>query len=63
MPAAARTLAAAVFVTDPKTHETVLLHPGAEVSDPAIAAQITHPGAWAPGEPSRRSRATKAEAP
>ncbi|MFF9403473.1 hypothetical protein [Streptomyces sp. NPDC014744] len=62
MPAASRTLATAVFITDPKTHETLLLPPGAEVSDPAIADQITHPEAWAP-EPPRPSRRIKAEAP
>ncbi|AWK09560.1 hypothetical protein DDQ41_12245 [Streptomyces spongiicola] len=62
MPAATRTLTAAVFVTDPKTHETLLLQPGAQVSEPAIAEQITHPDAWAPGEPPRRSSATKAGA-
>ncbi|MEU5093752.1 hypothetical protein [Streptomyces sp. NPDC020996] len=56
----ARTLASAVFVVDPKTHESLLLRPGAEVTDPAIAEQITHPDAWAP-EPPRRSRSTKAE--
>ncbi|WP_328769401.1 hypothetical protein [Streptomyces sp. NBC_00286] len=58
---AARTLATAVFVTDPKTHETLLLQPGSEVSDPAITEQITHPDAWAP-EPPRQSRRGKAEA-
>ncbi|MDH2389369.1 hypothetical protein QCN29_11305 [Streptomyces sp. HNM0663] len=58
--AAARTLAAAVFVTDPKTHQTLLLQPGAEVSDPAIAEQITHPDAWVP-EPPRPLRRTKTE--
>ncbi|WP_425245415.1 hypothetical protein [Streptomyces sp. NEAU-NA10] len=61
MPAAARSLAAAVFVTDPKTHQTLLLQPGTEVSDPALAEQITHPGAWAPEAP-RPSRRAKAEA-
>lgn len=57
----ARTLAAAVFVTDPKTHETLLLQPGAEVGDPEIAEQITHPDAWAP-EQTRQSRRAKVEA-
>ncbi|WP_438491814.1 hypothetical protein [Streptomyces asiaticus] len=56
---ATRTLATAVFVTDPKTHEMVLLQPGTEVSNPAIADQITHPDAWLP-EPPRRPRGTKA---
>ncbi|MFF2566732.1 hypothetical protein [Streptomyces sp. NPDC058084] len=58
---AARTLTTAVFVTDPKTHETLLLRPGTEISDPAIADQITHPDAWVP-EPPRQPRRTKAEA-
>ncbi|MGC9540015.1 hypothetical protein [Streptomyces sp. UG1] len=58
----ARTLATAVFVTDPKTHETLLLQGGEQVNDPAIADQITHPDAWA-SEPPRRSRSIKAEAP
>jgi hypothetical protein len=55
-----RILATAVFVTDPKTYETALLQPGAEVSDPSIAEQITHPDAWVP-EPPRPSRRTKSE--
>lgn len=59
---AARTLAAAVFVTDPTTHETLLLQPGTEITNPAIADQITHPDAWAP-EPPRQPRRTKAETP
>lgn len=58
---AARTLATAVYVTDPKTRETLLLQPGTEVSDSAIAEQITHPDAWMP-EPPRRGRANKADA-
>ncbi|WP_435059409.1 hypothetical protein [Streptomyces sp. bgisy060] len=61
MPAASRTLATAVFVTDPKTHETVLLQPGTEVTDPALADQIAHPDAWAP-EPPRQPRRAKVEA-
>ncbi|MFI1563888.1 hypothetical protein ACH4ZX_12645 [Streptomyces sp. NPDC020490] len=60
MPAATRTLATAVFLADPKTHETLLLQPGAEVSDPAIAEQITHPDAWVPDQ-IRQSRRGKAE--
>lgn len=56
-----RTLAAAVFVSDPKTHETMLLQPGAEITDSAIAAQITHPDAWVSEIP-RRTRANKADA-
>ncbi|MER5223825.1 hypothetical protein [Streptomyces flaveus] len=60
MPAATRTLATAVFVTDPETHETLLLQPGSEVSDPAIAEQITHPDAWIP-EPPRPPRRAKAD--
>ncbi|MEU1701184.1 hypothetical protein [Streptomyces pseudogriseolus] len=58
----ARTLATAIFVTNPKTHETLLLQPGTEVNDTTIAEQITHPDAWAP-EPPRQSRRAKAEAP
>ena len=58
----ARTLATAVFVTDPKTHETLLLQPGTEVSDRAISEQITHPDAWEPEEP-RQPRRTRAVAP
>ncbi|MEU0443587.1 hypothetical protein ABZ202_28300 [Streptomyces sp. NPDC006186] len=57
----ARTLTSAVFVTDPKTNETLLLQPGVEVADPAIAEQITHPSAWAPEAP-RQTRRAKAEA-
>lgn len=55
-----RILAASVFITDPKTHETLLLQPGTEVSDPAFAEQITHPSAWAPRSP-RRPRRVKAD--
>lgn len=43
-----RTLAETVFVTDPKTHGTLLLTAGTEVTDPAVAEQITHPDAWVP---------------
>ena len=57
----ARTLASTVFVTDPKTHESLVLQPGTEVTDPAIAEQITHQDAWTP-EPPRRPRSTKADA-
>ncbi|WP_328436566.1 hypothetical protein OHA71_03785 [Streptomyces sp. NBC_00444] len=55
----ARTLASAVFVTDPKTRETLLLQPGTEISDPVIAEQITHTAAWVaePPPPSRRTKA------
>ena len=63
---AGRTLAATVFVTAPKTHETLLLTAGTEVTDPAIEDQITHPDAWAPEpahaadtQPPRSSRRTK----
>ncbi|MEU1119932.1 MULTISPECIES: hypothetical protein [unclassified Streptomyces] len=61
---ATRTLAAAVFVTDPTTHETLLLQPSTQITDPAIAEQITHPDAWLSEEPrpSRRSKPTEAEA-
>ncbi|CAM5466801.1 hypothetical protein [Streptomyces aurantiogriseus] len=55
-----RILATAVFVSAPKTRETLLLEPGTEVSDPAIAAQITHPDAWL-SQTRRRSRITRAE--
>ncbi|MER6378960.1 hypothetical protein ABT274_02880 [Streptomyces sp. NPDC001127] len=34
--------AGAVFVIDPKTHETLLLTAGTAVGDPAVAEQITH---------------------
>jgi hypothetical protein len=61
MPTAVRTLATAVFVTDTRTHETLLLLPGTEVSDPAIAEQITHPGAWTP-EQVRSPRRARHEA-
>ncbi|MFF3060172.1 hypothetical protein [Streptomyces sp. NPDC057909] len=57
-----RTLATAVFVTDPITHETLLVQPGTQITDPAIAEQITHPDAWA-SEPPRHPRRAKAEAP
>ncbi|MGW2886437.1 hypothetical protein ACWDDN_13970 [Streptomyces griseoruber] len=60
MPAAARTLATAVFVTAPKTQETLLLQPGTEIRDAAIAEQITHPDAWVLEQP-RQSRRTKTE--
>ncbi|MFE6481507.1 hypothetical protein ACFVGN_00990 [Streptomyces sp. NPDC057757] len=59
MPAAC-TLAVAVFVIDPTTHTTLLLEPGTQITAPAIAEQITHPGAWTP-EPRRQSGRTKAE--
>lgn len=41
-----RRLAETVFVTDPATHDTVVLKAGTEVLDPALAEQITHPDAW-----------------
>ncbi|MET8442721.1 hypothetical protein ABZV28_17640 [Streptomyces sp. NPDC004981] len=37
MPATPRTLATTVFITNPKTHQTLLLKPGTEVTDPALA--------------------------
>lgn len=62
-----RTLATAVFVTAPKTHETLLLAAGTEVTDPEIEKQITHPDAWASEstsalvpQPSRAPHRTKA---
>jgi hypothetical protein len=55
-----RTLAAAVFVTDPETRESLLLTPGTAVTDPAVAEQITHPDAWAP-DPPRQPRRSKAD--
>ena len=61
MPTQPRALATAVFVIDPKTHQTLLLPPGAQVTDPAIEEQITHPDAWAP-EPARQPRCPKSEA-
>lgn len=62
MPAAIRILATAVFVTDPESHDTLLLQPGTEVSDPALTDQITHPDAWLP-EPPRRPRRAEGGAP
>ncbi|MGC9543972.1 hypothetical protein [Streptomyces sp. UG1] len=65
--AATRTLAETVFVTDPKNHETLLLAAGTTVTDPVLAAQITHPEAWMPeaarvpeAQPPRAPRRTKA---
>ncbi|MET9970877.1 hypothetical protein ABZZ80_34445 [Streptomyces sp. NPDC006356] len=46
--AGARILAETVFVSDPKTHRTLLLEAGTTVDDPTVAEQITHPDAWEP---------------
>ncbi len=51
-----RTLATAVFVTDPESRESLLLTPGTTVTDPAVAEQITHPDAWAPDPPGQPRR-------
>lgn len=63
-----RILAETVFATDPKTHQTLLLTAGTEVTDQGVAEQITHPDAWAPtpvktaeGKPSRPTRRTKSD--
>jgi hypothetical protein len=55
-----RTLATAVFVTNPKSRESLLLVPGTTVTAPALADQITHPDAWLP-DPPRQPRRSKAE--
>lgn len=64
-----RTLAATVFVTDLKTHETLLLSAGTRLTDSAIAEQITNPDAWGSEpypdpepQPRRSARRTKAAA-
>ncbi|MDQ8706833.1 hypothetical protein RCO28_30830 [Streptomyces sp. LHD-70] len=54
-PGGGRRLAETVFVTDPTTHDTVVLKAGSEVQDPALAAQITHPDAWEPNFSAPRS--------
>ncbi|MEW2300022.1 hypothetical protein AB0958_08575 [Streptomyces sp. NPDC006655] len=71
MPATTRTLATTVFVTDPTTHETLLLAAGTTVADPTVAEQITHPDVWEPEQvqsvdpqsapPQRRARSTTNE--
>ncbi|MFB7247754.1 hypothetical protein CW362_38765 [Streptomyces populi] len=48
MPPTTRTIATAAFITDPKTHETLLLAAGTTVADPTVAEQITHPDVWEP---------------
>ncbi|MBC9717845.1 hypothetical protein H9Y04_35470 [Streptomyces sp. TRM66268-LWL] len=56
-PTPPRCLAAAVFVIDPATQQPLLLAPGAEVSNPDIIKQITHPDAWQPEtSPPRRTK-------
>lgn len=40
-------LAATVHVLDPVSREPLVMTAGAEVTDPVIAEQITHPACWA----------------
>ena len=42
-------LQAAVFVTDPETHQTVELAPGTS-PEPRLAALVTNPSAWVDGK-------------
>ncbi|QLJ06732.1 hypothetical protein HZZ00_37500 (plasmid) [Streptomyces sp. NEAU-sy36] len=43
-------LAATVYVTDPDTHQTVVLEEGSE-PEPRLAALVTNPAAWEDGKP------------
>ncbi|WP_228994291.1 hypothetical protein [Streptomyces sp. DH8] len=38
-----------VYVNDPDTHQTVLLHPGTS-PEPRLAALVTNPAAWVDGK-------------
>lgn len=42
-------LAATVYVTDPETHQTVVLEAGSE-PEPRLAALVTNPSAWEDGK-------------
>lgn len=42
-------LAATVYVTDPDTHQTVILDPGT-CPEPRLAALVTNPSAWVDGK-------------
>ncbi|WP_432008842.1 hypothetical protein [Streptomyces bacillaris] len=46
-------LSTAVHVIDPETRTAFVLGPGEEVTDPAIAQQITNPRCWKDGAPFR----------
>jgi hypothetical protein len=46
---AAAKLAAAVYVTDPESHQTVVLEAGSE-PEPRLAALVTNPAAWEGGQ-------------
>ncbi|MFE9461705.1 hypothetical protein [Streptomyces californicus] len=48
-----------VYVNDPETHQTVLLHPGTS-PEPRLAALVTNPAAWVDGKLPRLPKA-KAE--
>ncbi|MEZ7005676.1 hypothetical protein [Streptomyces sp. AD55] len=43
-------LAATVYVTDPDTHQRVMLEAGSE-PEPRLAALVTNPDAWEDGKP------------
>ena len=42
-------LAATVYVKDPETRQTVILHPGT-LPEPRLAALVTNPAAWVDGK-------------
>ncbi|MFJ4010325.1 hypothetical protein [Streptomyces sp. NPDC090026] len=46
-------LGAAVHVIDPETRTAFVIGPGEEVTDPAIAQQITNPRCWKDCAPAR----------
>ena len=49
-------LAATVYVTDPDTHQTVILDPGT-CPEPRLAALVTNPAAWVDGKLPRLPKA------
>ncbi|MFG2975931.1 hypothetical protein ACGFYY_23515 [Streptomyces sp. NPDC048331] len=51
-------LAATVHVLDPEERVPIVLTVGTEVTDPAIAEQITNPACWE-GEPPPRAKAPR----
>lgn len=49
-----------VYVRDPDTHQTVLLHPGTS-PEPRLAALVTNPAAWVDGKLPRLPKPKEAD--
>jgi hypothetical protein len=52
-------LAATVYVTDPDSHQTVVLEAGSE-PEPRLAALVTNPAAWEDEKPPTAAKKTAA---